>query len=670
MTKIITEFPRKIREIENTIITLPDGCELAARIWLPENAESNPVPAILEYLPYRKREGTAVRDALTHPYFAGHGYASVRVDMRGNGDSEGLMHDEYLQQELDDGVAVINWLAQQNWCTGKVGMMGISWGGFNGLQVAALRPEPLKSIITLCSTDDRYTDDIHFKGGALLMENLGWAGTMFSYSSRPPDPLLSTERWREMWLQRLENTPLLVDNWLQHQHRDEFWKHGSICEDYSDIEAAVLAVGGWYDAYSNAIPRMMENLDCPRKGIIGPWAHKYPHFAVPEPRIGFLQEALRWWDRWLKDIDTSVEDDPLYRVYVMDSTRPNTSQAVSKGRWITMDKWPDSDTHTANYFFNDTKLVNTQSSNQSWLIDSPQDTGTGCGEFCIMWLGADWPDDQRPEDANSLTFDTGLLENDLTIVGAPVIELELSSDTPQANVAVRLCDVWPDGASTRISFGILNLCHRDSHEHPEPLTPGERYRVRVQLDDIAYRIVAGHKLRISISNAYWPMIWPSPEKGSLTLHGDGSHLEIPVRNSQSYEEVSFPPVESATPLRQETLRKSSNQRTVTHDLVSGTTTVSIVDDFGKNKILEHGLVNSEIARETYSINSNDPLSCRATMHWTEEFERDQWNVRTETKAEMWSDKDNFYIKAHMQAFEGSKEMFNREWVRTVARKLV
>ncbi|MDH3695278.1 MAG: CocE/NonD family hydrolase, partial [Gammaproteobacteria bacterium] len=515
-----------------------------------------------------------------------------------------------------------------------------------------------------------YADDIHFKGGALLMENLGWASTMFSYSSRPPDPLLSTERWRAMWLQRLENTPLLVDNWLQHQHRDAFWKHGSICEDYDDIEAAVLAVGGWYDAYSNAIPRVMENLQCPRKAIIGPWAHKYPHFAVPEPRIGFLQEALRWWDRWLKDKDTDVENDPLYRVYVMDSTRPSTSQAVSDGHWISMEKWPDNTTDTTQFFFNDTKLVDSQQSNQSWLVDSPQDTGTACGEFCIMWLGADWPDDQRVDDANSLAFDSGVLENETTIVGAPIVELEISSATPQANVAVRLSDVWPDGASTRVSFGVLNLCHRNNHEHPEPLIPGERYRVRVQLDDIAYRIAAGHKLRLSVSNAYWPMIWSSPEKGTLTLQSEGSKLQLPTQTSQNHSNVSFPPEESAAPLRQETLRESSNQRTVTHDLVSNVTTVSIVDDFGKHKNLEHGLVNSEIARETYTINADDPLSCRASTHWSEAFERDQWHVRTETKTEMWSDKNNFYMKAHIEAFEDTERVFDQKWERKVARNLV
>src|SRR5262249_41425653 len=154
--KTVGQFPRRVVEQENVLIPLADGTRLAARVWMPEDAADKPVPAILEYLPYRKRDGTIVRDALTHPYFAGHGYACLRVDMRGNGESEGIMLDEYAPQEQADALEVIAWIRQQPWCTGRVGMMGISWGGFNGLQVAALKPEGLRAIITLCSTDDRY----------------------------------------------------------------------------------------------------------------------------------------------------------------------------------------------------------------------------------------------------------------------------------------------------------------------------------------------------------------------------------------------------------------------------------------------------------------------------------------------------------------------------------
>ncbi|MDX1576197.1 MAG: CocE/NonD family hydrolase, partial [Kiloniellales bacterium] len=186
--RIREDLPRAVREIETAWIEMPDGCRLAARLWLPEDAEQSPVPAILEHLPYRRRDYTRLRGDEMHRYFAGHGYAGVRVDIRGSGDSDGILEDEYLQQELDDAVAVIDWLAWQPWCSGLVGMTGISWGGFNALQVAALRPPPLKAVITACSTDDRYADDVHYMGGCLITENLEWASTMFGFNARPPDP--------------------------------------------------------------------------------------------------------------------------------------------------------------------------------------------------------------------------------------------------------------------------------------------------------------------------------------------------------------------------------------------------------------------------------------------------------------------------------------------------
>jgi len=662
----MTEHPNALREIEELPdmgIPLSDGCRLSARVWRPVNAADDPVPVILEYLPYRKRDGTTARDALTHPYFAKRGYACVRVDMRGNGDSQGLMADEYTQQELDDAVEVITWLAAQDWCSGTVGMMGISWGGFNGLQVAALAPAPLKAVITLCSTVDRFADDIHYKGGCLLNENLGWGATMWSYSSRAPDPALVGDAWRDMWLQRLENDPFLPATWLRHQRRDAYWRHGSVCENYAAIKARVLAVGGWGDAYKNAVPQIVEALPG-AKGIVGPWVHKYPHFAVPEPRIGFLQEALRWWDRWLKGIDTGVEDDPDYRAYLMDGLRPAAWYAERPGRWIAEPDGATSHIPVREMHLTDGGLSDSPGA-LATTVRSPHHCGMAAGEYCAIWLGPEMPGDQRCDDALSACFDSTPAATDTDIVGAPVLRLRLRADKPQAQIAVRLNHLHPDGASARITYGVLNLCHRDGHGDPRPLEPGRVYDIAVRLDHIAYRVPKGHRLRVAVSSAYWPLIWPGPETAELTL--EQGRLELPVRPTAAVGEWSFPPPDAEAPWETRTLREGSHVRRIETDMVSGAVTLVIEDDFGKREDLDHGLIGGTVARERWSIHPDDPLSARGWCHWTDERERGDWRLRTETKCEMWADETHFHLRAEIEAFEGATRVHHREIAEKIAR---
>jgi putative CocE/NonD family hydrolase len=668
--RTIADFRHPVREIENAWIPLSDGCRLAARLWLPEDAEAAPVPAILEYLPYRKRDGTAWRDALTHPYVAGHGYACVRVDMRGNGDSDGLMLDEYLPQEQDDALEVIAWLAAQPWCTGAVGMMGISWGGFNALQVAMRRPPALKAIVTLCSTVDRYADDIHYKDGCLLGENLGWAATMLAYSSRPPDPLLVGERWRPMWLNRLAHEPVLIDTWLRHQTRDAYWRHGSVCESWGSVEAATLAVGGWNDAYRNAVPQLVRNLRCPVKGITGPWLHKYPHFAVPGPRIGFLQEMLRWWDRWLKGIDTGVERDPAWRVHLMASEPPRAAYEVRAGRWVGEPAWPSPNIEPRILHLNHDGLGPFAGREVSRSVCSPQDTGLAAGEYCAIWLGPELPLDQRGDDAGSLCFDSEPFAEPLELLGAPAVELELSSDRPWALVAVRLNDLFPDGTSARISYGVLNLCHRDGHEDPRPLVPGQGYRVRVELDHAGYILAAGHRLRLAVSTTYWPLLWPSPEPVTLTVMTGRSRLELPVRHGDPLPPPAFARPEAAAEQRRQELRPASHIRRVERDLGTGRTRLAIVDDFGQQRDLAHGLVTGEVGREAWSIREGDPLSARAETHWTETLARDGWQVRTETMSALTCDAHTFRIRARIEAYEGERLVYERDHETAVPRVMV
>ncbi len=660
----MTENLRKIIVDENLGIILSDGCRLSARTWIPENAHKFPVPAILEYLPYRKRDGTIARDELTHPYFAKRGYASIRVDIRGNGDSQGIMLDEYTSQELNDAVEVINWLAKQPWCSGTVGMMGISWGGFNSLQVAALQPKPLKAIITLCSTVDRYADDIHYKGGCLLNENLGWGSTMWAYSSRPPDPALVGQAWRKMWQERLEAEPFLPIGWLKHQRRDNYWKHGSVCEDFSKIKAATLAIGGWGDGYKNTVSHLVENLSCPVKGIVGPWIHKYPHFAVPGPRIDFLHEALRWWDRWLKNANTDVENDPAYTVYLMDGVEPKSSYDYRKGQWVSFDQWPAQlpiKTLNLNKDFG----LRKQKENVRKIISSPQTCGLDGGEYCAIWLGPDLPGDQRIDDVNSATFTTEKLSEQIDIVGAPRVKLKLRPTTSTAQISVRLNHIHPTGASTRITYGVFNLGYVDGFDNPRKLRKGETISIEFNLDQIAYSVSKGHKIRLSISNAYWPLLWPTPEKGAIEVIA-GS-IDIPFINDGLYNFRQFLPEKADEPWKTKTIRKATNTRKVIRNIGSDEVTVEIVDDFGSVRDLTHDLEIGSIAREWWTIQPDDPLSANGRTHWTEERSRGEWKTRTETFATMSSDAENFYIHAKLEAYENEKLFFEKEISETINR---
>ena len=664
-------WPRRVREIEHGWIPLADGCRLAARIWLPGDAERDPVPGILEYIPYRKRDATAWKDENSAPWFAGHGYAYVRVDIRGNGDSEGLMEDEYTALELADAVEVIAWIAGQPWCSGAVGMCGISWGGFNSLQVAALKPPALWAIVTLCSTDDRYADDIHYLGGCLLNDNLTWSSQMLGYSSRPPDPLLVGDRWREMWLQRLDAMPLLAANWLRHQRRDAFWRHGSVCEDFPAIEAAVYAMGGWADGYSNAVPRLLNNLTAPCKGLIGPWVHARPHMATPEPKVGYLEECRRWWDHWLKGIDDGPIEEPRCRAYMLESVRPAADYSRREGRWLALDGWPPAAVEWQRWVLNRGSLEREAGPETALTLDTPLVAGLNGGRFCPgMRLDLEHPTDQREDDAVSLVFDSAPLARPLEIAGAPVVTLELSSDRPVAQVAVRLCDVHGDGASTRVTYGVLNLTHRESHEHPQPLQPGQRYRIPVTLNDVAYAFPAGHRLRIAVSGNYWPLVWPAPEPVVLTLFAGASHLALPVYRSDGETAPHLPPAETAPTEPFPQLEPNACSRVVTTDVATGAVTLATVDTIGRVRVPSSGIEIGGRVTERVSILPDDPLSARTEATWTVHVARQDWVTRSESRTVMWSDKKTFHLEARLEAFEGDERVFAKEWREKIERDFV
>jgi putative CocE/NonD family hydrolase len=660
---------------EHLWIALSDGCRLGARLWLPDDAVRDPVPAILEYIPYRKRDGTRGRDGPMHGYYAQNGYAAIRVDMRGSGESDGLLADEYLKQEQDDALEVIAWIAAQPWCNGAVGMQGKSWSGFNALQVAARRPPALKAIITTFSTDNRFTDDIHYMGGCLLNDNLWWGSIMLVYQSRPLDPAIVGPSWRERWLERLAHLPFFPAIWLGHQRYDEYWKHGSICENYSAIECPVLAIGGWADAYTNAVPRFLEHLTAPKLGIIGPWGHLYPHDGVPGPAIGYLQEALRWWDHWLKDRNTGVMQEPLLRAYLEDWVPPDGTRRLTPGRWVGEDEYPSANIRLQRWHLRaDRSLGPVFDEGAELCVRSPQSHGKAAGEWMGVGCPGENPTDQRLDDGGALVFDTPALEQPLGILGAPRLRLCLAADVPVAYVAVRLADVAADGRSTRVSYQVLNLTHRDTHEHPSALIPGQFYEVLVVLNACGHRFLPGHRIRLSVATTYWPTVWPAPVAATLTLRLHTCALELPVRVSDgpavTFEPPAHGPMTPVTRLDPGSVLRYTQQDQVTGEMTYVTEAVGGV--FGEG-ILRFDEIGTEVAhgmRRELTILDDDPLSARYVLTQSYEMGREGWRTKVETRAEMHSDAEHFYVTGRLTAFENDQVVATREWREKTRRDLV
>lgn len=673
--RLLDELPQPVRCTENIWVTLRDGTQLAARLWLPLEADAHPVPAIVEYIPYRKRDLTRARDGMNHPYLAAHGYACLRVDLRGSGDSEGVLEDQFLLQEQQDGYDVIEWIAAQEWCNGRVGMFGISWGGFAGLQVAAQQPPSLGAVVAASPTDDLYVDNMHYMGGCLLGDNLSEATTMLAFNSCPPDPDIVGARWRDMWLERLEGSGLWLRTWLEHQHRDDYWKVGSVRDDYAAVRCPVLCASGWADGYSNAVLRLLEHLPAHSKGLIGPWSHVYPHLGVPGPAIGFLQESLRWFDAWLKDQDNGVADEPRLRVWMQDSVAPQHLYAERPGRWIAASDWPCDAIHDEQLRFGEGRLLvagRDQSASQPCRLQSPLTVGLFAGKWCSYPAAPDLPGDQRMEDGGALVFETEDLPAPVEILGRPRVQLELAADRPVAMVAVRLSDVLPDGQVTRVTYGLLNLTHRDGHAHPQPLEPGRRYTVALDLNGVAQHFPAGHRIRISVSTSYWPLAWPPPEPVTLTLWPEACHVSLPVRTPQPVDSDirQFPPPQAATPPALRHLAPSGSNWSVHHDLGGHGFRLEVTRDAAHYRIAETGTEIEQDTRETYESHGNDFASVRGETRTLRAFRRGDWRAETRSRTTLRCDREFFYLAATLDAWDDDDRVFAQSWQHKIPRKLV
>ncbi|MDA0745823.1 MAG: CocE/NonD family hydrolase [bacterium] len=545
------EFPPKenVRFIKNILIPMSDGVHLAMDIHVPntEDWQNTPHPLILEYIPYRKDDVPPYSGQ--HNQFAKNGFIGARLDCRGSGSRDSINTDEYTAREQQDCVEAIAWIAEQPWCTGKIAMTGASYGGFTCVQVAAHHPPNLTTIIPIYFTDDRYTDDCHYRGGCWrCYYDIGaYGASMIGMNAMPPYPEYSGDQWGSVWEQHLEhNVPYLL-TWLAHQTDGTYWRPGSIRGRYDQITCPVFMIGGWRDGYPNPPLRTFQNLSVPKRVLVGPWNHSRPDTAVPGPRINHLAEIIRWCNHWLKGEDNGIMDEPPVCIYMQQYDEPHADRLDTTGYWRTEPTFPVPDSSRRTLYLSPDAALNAHAPHTEGEIDTYtyRPTVGLCGGLWSGGVPFGLPTDQRPDEIHGLTYTTETLDVPLEILGQPKVVLHVNSTAPVMAFVARLSDVAPDGTSALVCNGVLNATRRKSLTHPETLEPGHIYELNIDLDCTAWRFEPGHRIRLSICSADFPNLWPTPYPGTNQIHHGESYPSrlilpvIPTRNPVN--QVEFAP---------------------------------------------------------------------------------------------------------------------------------
>jgi putative CocE/NonD family hydrolase len=647
---------------ERVWIPMADGVRLAATNFLPDDRPA-PWPAVLEANPYRK-------DDCTQSYWSEYrrlrdegGYAVCRVDLRGTGSSEGLATDEYPEQEQDDLCEVVAWLAAQEWSTGAVGMYGASYSGFNSIQVAMRRPPALKAVIPIYATDDRYHDDVHYWGGARRgLDFVDYPTYMVAMNALPPWPSIAGDGWRAQWQARVERLEPWMLRWLEEQVDGPYWRHGSLRPGYDRVACPVMIVAGWADGYRNATFRVFERLSGPKRLLIGPWSHTSTATSLPGPHIDLVPEMIRWWDRWLRDDrGTGLDDEPPIVVFVRRSTRPAPDLAEMRGEWRFEPSWPPER-------LRDVPMDLTGATGSGDELEVRADVGITGSISCAGHLPFGQPWDQRADEALSLVYDWPTLDRELEIIGHPRLEVTVTSSAPVAFLSAKLCDVFEDGTSALVCRGFLNLTHRESHETPEPLIPGQAYRVAFEMDATSWVFERGHRLRLDLAGADWPNVWPPPSPLTLAVDRAASRLILPVDGP--------PPIDQRPALPEarddEKVRGASDHDTPVvwreeRDILGRETRVVI--DHGTDDVIETGVRSSERYRGVTGVSIEDPGKAWAegrasfTLEWPEATATSEVRTRLESDASTW------HVTIDLDVSENGEPRWSRHWERRFPRNL-
>jgi predicted acyl esterase len=631
-------------QCEQVWIIVRDGTRLAADLYLPNNV--GPAPALLEALPYRKDDLTG--DSHSDDYLrlrSEGGFAVCRLDVRGTGSSAGRAVDEYPLSELDDLGDVIAWLAEQPWCNGRVGMFGYSYSGFNSLQLACERPPALDAICAIYATDDRYTDDVHYMGGARrAIDLVDYCHYMIPMNALPPVPAVWGDGWRDEWLARIaEHEPWLL-RWMDEQLDSSYWRHGSLRPDYSRIACATMIVAGWADGYRNNTFRTFEHLACQKELLIGPWSHMGPSTSLPGPHIDLVPEMITFFGRWLRD--DPCEQRPPIRVFVRHATKPEPDLAIHEGEWRYEEMWPPQ------------RLVPTTfyDGRRRSLVTRP-DTGVAAWNSCAGGLPWGQPLDQRSDDAWSLSTDWPVASA-TEILGHAIFRATVTSDQPIAYLSVKLNDVWPDGASTLVTRGLLNLTHRV--DPPAPLVPGQPYEIEVEMEATSWVFPTGHSIRLSVAGTDWPNTWVPP--GLVTLTVESLQMQLPVLPAGGSGVPKFADV--GPPDRG---HRGDVGWDISHDVLSRITSVST--RYGAPFDTRHGGRMTDHYEGFATVPVTDPA--RAAAGGTVRFAIDwpEASVAVESRLQVRSTADEYCVDIELDAFESGTVIAERRWSQRIPRRL-
>ncbi len=649
-------------------ITMPDGVRLAADLYVPSGGDgSKKFPVLLEYLPYRKTESRA-RNYSMYSYFVERGYIVARVDIRGTGNSEGrVIPYEYSDIELDDGEVVIDWLSKQNWSNGNIGMFGISWGGFNSIQMAVRNPPALKAMIAVDATEDLYQDDVHFMDGVMHVDS--WEMSQDLANARPgaPDYILDDDNFRN----RFDTEPWML-TYKKQQRDGPFWDRASARDKYDQIKIPTFHIGGWYDGYRDSIPRMLANVDAPIKAMIGAWSHAFPHDPYPNPGMEWRHEAVRWFDQWLKGKDTGIMDEPRFAVYVRNWHPPGPYLEHAPGYWRWEDGWPiERITEHRFYPHDNHTLAPAPDAEKVHRLAYKPTIGVEAGGP-VMWWG-DVAHDQRPTDAFSLTYDSDPLTSDMEILGLPKAILKVAADAERANWFVRVSDVAPDGAVTQVAGAGFNGTHRFSARAPQSVVPGEVFPLEIEMHFTSWVFPKGHRIRFAVANTQWPMMWPTPYPMTTDLHlggRDGSYVELPIVPLGDQPVPAFLPIaESPTLAGFESLDTGTS---------SGYGEVSSVDRNPQTGEVTLKATNSgatrfpwgtQTYRETIEHKTSDANPEKTSMTGTHRLEVTLPNrvLLWEAELSFASDLENFHYHYFRRVSENNKVVREKAWADTIPR---